>query len=122
MTLDGRWTITFSVYLAILISISLLAYLGVLPTKISTIPYYDKILHFILVGMASYLSHKALGRKMISLSFLPFALPLAPLIITMLAAMDESLQALSPLRSCSLLDMSANLLGIWFFFWLVGRT
>lgn len=121
MNLNGRWAITFSAYLVILIAISISAYLGILPTKISTIPYYDKILHFILVGSASYLGHKALGKQMISFSFLPFALPLAPVIISILAGMDESLQALSPVRSCSLLDMSANLLGIWFFFWLVAR-
>ncbi len=50
-----------------------------------------------------------------------FTLPLAPLLLTSFAVVDESLQALSPLRTCSLSDMTANLIGIWFFYWVATR-
>jgi VanZ family protein len=53
---------------------------------------------------------------MITIWLFPFALPLAPLIISVFAAVDESLQALSPLRTSTLSDMTANLVGIWAFY------
>ena len=116
MKLNRNWVIAFGLYFLVLLTIIGLAYWGILPVKVSAIPFYDTIGHFILLGSASYLGHKALGRQMITIWLFPFALPLAPLIISAFAAVDESLQALSPLRTSSLSDMTANLVGIWAFY------
>ncbi|MGB7444821.1 MAG: hypothetical protein WA919_27450 [Coleofasciculaceae cyanobacterium] len=121
MKLNKFWAIVFVAYFLMLLTISLLAYLGVLPTQIAAIPYYDKALHFILVGSSSYIGQKALGGWGLKINTLPFIIPLMPISITVFAAVDESLQILSPIRSFSLLDMSANLMGIWFFYWLAVR-
>lgn len=116
MKLNRNWVIAFGLYFLVLLTIIGLAYWGILPVKVSAIPFYDTIGHFILLGSASYLGHKALGGQMITIWLFPFALPLAPLIISVFAAIDESLQALSPLRTSSLSDMTANLVGIWAFY------
>jgi hypothetical protein len=116
MKLNRNWVIAFGLYFLVLLTIIGLAYGGILPVKVSAIPFYDTIGHFILLGSASYLGHKALGGQMITIWLFPFALPVAPLIISVFAAADESLQALSPLRTSTLSDMTANLMGIWAFY------
>lgn len=121
MKVNKSWTVAFIAYFLMLMTISLLAYLAVLPTKLAAIPYYDKVLHFILVGSSSYIGQKALEGWGWKIKILPFVIPLVPISITIFATVDESLQILSPIRSFSLLDMSANLVGIWFFYWLAVR-
>jgi VanZ family protein len=116
MKLNRNWVIAFGLYFLVLLTIIGLAYWGILPVKVSAIPFYDTIGHFILLGSASYLGHKALGGQMSTIWLFPFALPVAPLIISVFAAVDESLQALSPLRTSTLSDMTANLVGIWAFY------
>jgi hypothetical protein len=121
MTLNRNWMMAFGIYFAILLTIIVLAYRGIFPVKISWIPFYDTFGHFILLGSASYLGHKALGGQMIKIWLCPVTIPLAPLFLSVFAAVDESLQALSPLRSSNWLDMSANLLGIWVFYCIAAR-
>lgn len=121
MRLSRRWSIVCGIYGAILLAIFVLAYRGILPVKLSAIPFYDTIGHFVLLGSASYLGHKAIGGRMLDVRWLPFAIPLAPLIVTIFAGIDEIFQAFSPLRTASLSDMSANLMGIWFFYYLATR-
>lgn len=116
MKLNRNWVITFGIYLVILLTIIGLAYLGILPVKVATIPFYDTLGHFILLGSASYLGHKALGGQMLKIWPCPLTLPLAPIAISLFAMVDESLQALSPLRTSTLSDMAANLVGIWVFY------
>lgn len=116
MKLNRNWVIAFGLYFLVLLAIIGLAYWGILSVKVSAIPFYDTIGHFILLGSASYLGHKALGGQMMTIWLFPFALPVAPLIISVFAAVDESLQALSPLRTSTLSDMTANLVGIWAFY------
>jgi VanZ family protein len=121
LKLNRGWVIAFGIYFLILLVIIVLAYQGILPVKLSAIPFYDTLGHFILLGSASYLGHKAIGRQVLKIWHRPFTLPLAPLLLSVFAAVDESLQALSPLRTCSLSDMSANLIGIWFFYYVAVR-
>lgn len=116
MKLNRNWVIIFCLYLAILLTIIGLAYLGILPVKVATIPFYDTLGHFILLGSASYLGHKASGGQMLKIWSCPLTLPLAPIAISLFAMVDESLQALSPLRTSTLSDMTANLVGIWVFY------
>ena len=120
MKLNRNWVIAFTIYFVVLLTIIGLAYRGILPVKLSAIPFYDTLGHFFLLGSASYLGHKALGGKMIKFWPFPFSVPLAPIAVTVFAVVDESLQGLSPLRTSSLSDMTANLLGIWVFYCLAA--
>lgn len=120
MKLNRNWVIAFGLYFIVLLGIIGLAYLGILPVKVSAIPFYDTIGHFILLGSASYLGHKALGGQMMKIWPFPVIVPIAPIVVSLFAAVDESLQALSPLRTSSLSDMTANLVGIWVFYCLAA--
>ncbi|MFN6572276.1 antibiotic resistance protein VanZ [Nostoc minutum NIES-26] len=119
MKSNQRWVLTFWVYLGILISISLAAYLKVIPSEISKFPYYDTILHFLLLGIAAYLSHLALNKRKIK--FLNISLPLAPLIVIFFCVIDEIIQLFVPYRSFDLVDLAADLCGIVLFTWLAER-
>ncbi len=119
--LQQKWVIAFAIYCLILLTIIALAYLGIVPVKVGGIPFYDTIGHFILLGSASFLGYKALGGKLTKIGCFPFALPLVPIFLSIFAAVDETLQAFSPLRSSSWSDMTANLVGIWLFYYLAAR-
>jgi polysaccharide biosynthesis protein VpsQ len=120
MKLNRNWVIAFGLYFIVLLTIIGLAYRGILPVNLPALPFYDTLGHFILLGSASYLGHKALGGQMMKLWPLAVTVPLAPIIVTVFAIADESLQALSPLRTSSLSDMTANLVGIWLFYGLAA--
>jgi uncharacterized membrane protein YoaT (DUF817 family) len=87
-----------------------------IPVKIKFIPFYDTLGHFILYGITAYLAHRALERKIVS--YLGLNIPLGSLIISCFALVEESLQLLSPYRTFSLLDLTANLCGIILFYWI----
>jgi VanZ family protein len=110
------WRGAFAVYLAILALIIVLAYLGLIPTEIAYIPYYDTIGHFALLGIASYLLHRALDRRAWPIGNI--RVPAGPLIVAAVALVEESAQSLSPIRTFSLFDYAADLVGIWGAYWL----
>ncbi|BAZ30280.1 hypothetical protein NIES4074_27360 [Cylindrospermum sp. NIES-4074] len=120
MTSHQRWVFAFWVYLGILLSISLSAYLRVFPTQIAQIPYYDKILHFILLGIAAYVSYLSFNKRKIKI--LNFYLPLAPLIVILFCILDEITQLLVPYRSFDLVDLACDICGIVLFTWLAEIT
>lgn len=105
------WIIAFWLYFLLLVFISVSAYLKILPPEVSN---YDKLGHFILLGIAGFLSHQALGRRTIATRGVK--IPLGPLLVTVFSLIDEYLQMLSPARSFSLTDLAANWIGIWFFY------
>lgn len=96
------------------------AYLKILPVKSSTIPFYDTIGHFILIGLASFFSHLAMKKRKITIG--TFLLPLAPLLVSIFTLIEEVLQNLSPYRTFSLSDLAADLVGIIFFYWLAEKV
>ena len=120
MTSHQRWVFTFWVYLGILLSISLSAYLRVIPTQIAQFPYFDKTLHFILLGVAAYLSHIAFNKPQIKI--FKISLLLAPLIVILFCVIDELTQLLVPYRSCDLVDLACDVCGIVLFTWLAEIT
>lgn len=97
-------------YLFLLALIILQAYRGRIPAVIAMIPHYDTIGHTVLLGLGAYLLHRALNRRMFRVG--PLQLPLGPALILLVAALEEALQMLSPLRTTSLVDLSADVLGI----------
>ncbi|MBD2605499.1 VanZ family protein [Scytonema hofmannii FACHB-248] len=114
-----RWVFAFWVYFGILMTIVISAYLKILPVKSSTIPFYDTIGHFVLIGIAAFLSHLALNKRRISL--LIISLPLAPILVTFFTISEEFLQKLSPNRTFDLIDLASDFCGIVLFTWLAER-
>ncbi|BAZ42553.1 hypothetical protein NIES4101_85220 [Calothrix sp. NIES-4101] len=114
------WVTAFCFYLGILFAISMSAYLKIIPTEIARFPYYDTILHFLLLGIAAYLSHLALNKR--QLHILNTALPLAPLIVFLFCIIDEIIQKYTPHRSADMIDLAADICGIILFTWLAEKT
>lgn len=104
------WTIAFLVYLALLVSIIALAYLGHIPAEIAYIPAYDTIGHVVLLGIAAYLLHRALNRRTVRV--FGVALPLGPLLVALVALLEELAQGWSPRRTASPFDLAADFAGI----------
>jgi hypothetical protein len=113
-----HWVLAFYGYLGILFAISLSAYMRWLQADALQIPYVDTAMHFFLLGIASYLSHRALGGRQMALGRLQ--IPLGPLVVGAFAATEECLQRFFPSRTFSLLDLSANLSGVIVFGWLAA--
>jgi hypothetical protein len=107
------WRMAFFAYMVVLLTIFLLAYLGLIPTKMQRLPLFDTLGHFILLGLASFLSHRALNRKSFCLG--PLKLPAGPACSSLFIITEECLQSLSPIRSTTWSDMLANLSGIILF-------
>jgi polysaccharide biosynthesis protein VpsQ len=114
------WVITFWFYLSILLTISISAYLRVIPTQISQFPHYDTVLHFLLLGIAAYLSHLALNKRQFNI--FNIQLPLAPLIVFFFCIIDEAIQIFVPYRSADWVDLTADLCGILVFTFLAQKT
>jgi len=109
--LKNTWKYIFVFYVLILIFISVSAYLKIIPAEIKQLPYYDTILHFILLGFASYAAHRALNRK-----YLWKHIPLGPSIVLFLSIAEECSQLFSDARCFSFSDMFANISGIIVFY------
>jgi hypothetical protein len=104
------WRITLGLYVSLLICISVSAYLRILPNELPRFPHFDQLAHLLLIGLAAPLADRALRLRTV-LRWLP----LGPLIIAVVAGSEELAQTLSPVRSCSWLDASADLTGIVLF-------
>jgi VanZ family protein len=102
------WKIAFIIYMIIIAFISLSAYLKIIPSEIRRIPHYDILMHFFLLGMASFFSCKAFNDVRIKKTFIPPG----PFIVAIIAITDELIQIYFPARSFSFLDFFANLTGI----------
>ncbi|MBE9082902.1 MULTISPECIES: VanZ family protein [unclassified Tolypothrix] len=119
MKANRFWVFAFWVYFGILMSISLSAYLKIIPTELAQFPHYDTILHFLLLGIAAFISHLAGNKRKIQI--LNISLPLAPMIVILICVIDEIIQFFVPYRSFDLFDLTADLCGIVFFTWLAER-
>lgn len=114
------WIVAFWAYFALILSIIAIADLGKLPVDLlDRIPHYDTWGHFILYGIASFLSHRAMNRR--AIARFGISLPLAPLIFTGFTILEELLQQILPHRTYSLVDLVASLGGIVIFYWLGER-
>src|SRR5690349_10965479 len=111
------WQFVLVIYVIILGLISAAAYTGRLHVAaIVGRSQADKLIHFVLLGGASFLARRASGDARMRL----LNLPLGCFIVGAIATTDEFAQAFSPLRTFSLGDMAANLSGVVVFGWLAG--
>lgn len=101
-------------YILFLVIISSAAYSYGLPKWLDIIPYYDTIGHFVLMGILGILTLLVLQRS-IRIRF-DINVALAPIAISFISMADEFFQKLSPHRTFSYIDMAANLIGIWTFY------
>jgi hypothetical protein len=97
-------------YAATFLLILWAAYTNHLPTGfLNTIPYYDKVGHVILYGIATYLGHRVWRRRF---CLGGVAWPLFPALFALFTLVEEGLQGLSPYRTLDGVDLICSLLGI----------
>lgn len=108
------WIIAWVVYLLFILSVMLVADMGILVNFPLARPPYDKLGHFILYGIASFLCHRATGKKTINI--LNYQAPIGPLIFTIFTAAEELLQAILPNRTASIEDFLFSFGGIIIFY------
>ena len=117
---NRNWLVAFWFYIGIILSITISAYLKIIPTEIKQFPYYDTILHFLLMGFSAFLGHLAFNKRKINI--LNFSLPLVPIVISFFVFIEECLQRFSPNRSFDLVDLAADFCGIVLFTLLAERV
>ncbi|HSE35074.1 MAG TPA: VanZ family protein [Candidatus Paceibacterota bacterium] len=90
----------------ILLAATIAAYLGRIPTEIRAIPFYDSIGHFVLFGTLAAALDRVFRERMMR------GIPVAAWSVGSYAILDESLQSLSSMRTFSLGDLAAGLIGV----------
>ncbi len=106
--------------LAIAALMTMMAYLDLLPFHLLRWPLADKTLHFLFFGsLGFWLNFWLNGRTW---QVLRQNIPVALALPLSLSTLEESLQALSPLRTADITDLLANGLGLFFFWWLSRRV
>src|SRR4051812_48130085 len=100
---NRKWMIIAISSFIFLLSVSIFAYLRLIPTEIKSFPYYDSVGHFLLFGCLGFFTHLALKRRR-ALSF-GFLLPIGPILVASYAMIDETLQVFSTTRSFDLSDL-----------------
>lgn len=114
------WIFASCLYLGFLVFISTSTYLKSFSYLLKGIAFADPILHFLLLGVATFLSHLALNKRYVMVFGILF--PQAPLIIALCCILDEILQTLSPKATASILDLIADLAGIVLFYFLAEKV
>jgi len=108
-------------YLVLLASVEVI--LEIRAVRWTAPPSSDTVLHFLLIGSAGWLLHRALDRRRSDL--LGLRLPVGPLVVALVATADEIRQAFVATRTFEVSDLLANLAGVALFFavdhWWVQR-
>lgn len=115
---DWRWLVWPQI--AIVVVISQIAYLDLLPVNLLRWPLADKVLHFLLFGAVVFWLNLWLGGRKVALG--RWAVPLAILLALTVATLEEGVQTFSSHRSADLLDLTSDVAGMLFFWWLSQRV
>ena len=107
-----RWAWLLWVQLAIVLLVTLAAYLGWLNLAVLALPGLDKLMHFALFGALAFF---AVGWWADRAPWRVLAL------LSLLAILEEAGQSLSAARTFSAIDLTATLLGIVLFGYAAGR-
>lgn len=110
------WRVACALYLVLLATVVVLVDIRAFPWGAQ--PPYDGVLHFLLLGTAGWLLHRALGRCRWELLGLP--LPVGPLAVALVATADEIRQIFVATRTFAVSDLLANLAGVAVF-WAVDH-
>jgi len=110
----------FAAQLTLVVLVSIGAYAGVLPTALPDVPHLDKLGHALLIGGIAFFLDGAIDHRPL---FRGHAFPrLAPVVVLIVAGVEEYLQRLSPRRSSDWADYLADVVGVCFFTWLSLRV
>lgn len=115
------WRIGFAVQLLVVVAIVVGAYLGRLPTFYQRLPHADLVAHAVLFGLLAFFLDGVLGHRPLLRTWAPW-LRLAPVLVLSVAAVEEVAQRLSPRRTSSLADFTADVVGVVLLTWLAGRV
>jgi hypothetical protein len=96
-----------------------MAYLDILPNSLLAWPYADKVIHALFFGAVVFWLTMWWPERQVQIG--RWALPLAIVLPISLALLEEIIQVYSPLRTGSLMDLSADLVGMVAFWWLSRR-
>lgn len=102
--------------MAIVITITQMAYLDLLSWSLLKWPLADKTLHFVLFGLVVFWLNLWLEGSALRMG--RWLLPLAVLLPLLIATSEEIAQNWSPLRTADWLDWFSDLGGMLFFWWL----
>lgn len=104
-----RWSWIFlsAAYAAVFLVILVFAYQGKLPGFLTQ---NDKLAHVILYAIATFLGHRVLNRRRISIA--TYAMPLFPTLFSLFTIVEELVQSFSPNRSLDAWDLVASLVGV----------
>lgn len=112
--------IALAVYVVFILAVIAAADLGgtdAVFSRFVPFPFFDKIGHFVLIGVLALLVDLALDRKNVWRH-----VPLGPAIVVVLVVLEELSQLLMIMRTFDLLDLTADLSGIAFFVAMGRRT
>ncbi|MEZ4866234.1 MAG: VanZ family protein [Caldilineaceae bacterium] len=104
---------------AIVVVATEMAYLNLLPGGLLLWPYADKVLHALLFGAVVFWLNLWLAGRVWAVG--GWTAPVAVLLPFSLAMVEEGFQSFSPLRTASLSDLTADLIGMACFWWLSQR-
>lgn len=110
------WKVGLTLHAAFVIIIAVSAYLGVLPATYRVLPHADIIGHAVLIGLLAFFLDGTLRFRPLVSGRVP-ALRAAPVIILVIAGVEELAQSLSPRRTASLLDFAADVVGVCLASW-----
>lgn len=114
------WPLVGILYALTFAIILLAAYTNNLPAYLNRIPDYDRFGHVILYSLAAYLGHRLLHYR--RWGFWGWRWSLWGWLFSLGTIAEESLQALSPNRTFSYIDMACSLAGILAGCWLADRS
>lgn len=116
-----KWlTILFTLFIILIIVLADTGNLGIL-ALINSIPYADKVGHFILYGILTLLIDLSLFRSPQASKRMRVAV-ISGLILALLIGIEEFSQQRFATRSFSLADLSASYLGVILFSWLALKA
>jgi hypothetical protein len=104
------WLAGFVGVLALAGALTYLAYREALPAALDAVPGSDKLLHLFIAGALAFFLDGSLGRRDVRALGRP--LPLAAIVVLVPVGIEEILQSLSPVRTSSIWDYSADCAGV----------
>ncbi len=108
--IDRHSTRVLALFTGFMALVFLGAYVGLMPTELKYVPYYDLIGHLALCGIWGYLLVVAFRKELLRVG--RAALPMGLFIVVVIASVAEAAQSLSPIRTASFSGLACGLAGV----------
>ncbi|HEY9619706.1 MAG TPA: hypothetical protein V6C78_05015 [Crinalium sp.] len=109
-----KWAIAFYLYLLLLLAIAIVVRLNLVPTPFAAVSAHSMLAHFILLGIASYLSYRGLQQRTVWLW--QCQIPVGPLGVALLLGLYQVIQIIWFNYAAGVADLAAGLSGIVLFY------